>query len=248
MSDDRRVTRLRDDEVRRLANRTKEDYGTLRRYPVNIVRCLESGTILTRWGRKKLVYRVCDDGEMGNDDGRTEFTLDSVIISVKRSVDQNARWGDGRSRMTLAHELAHGVLHFGDPLYRGSSASGATSISRLRPEDSAEHQAKVFASAFLIDDAFVEEMTSPEEVSVQFVVSCEAASICFERVHREKHRRVEGAERVRLANERFQAYMRRQERQKLSYSERVCPECQTNMLRISFGLLCFECGYSENSE
>jgi IrrE N-terminal-like domain len=248
MSDDRRVTRLQDDEVRRLTSRTKEEYGTLRRYPVNIVRCLESGTILTRRGRKKLVYRVCDDGEMGNDDGRTEFTPDSVIISVKRSVDRKARWGDGRSRMTLAHELAHGVLHFGDPLFRESGVSGATSISRLRPEDSAEHQAKVFASAFLIDDAFVEEMTSPEEVSVQFGVSYEAAAICFERVHREKRRRDEGAEYVRLANERFQAHMRRQEQQKQFCSERVCPECQTNMFRISSGLLCFECGYSENSE
>lgn len=249
MSEDRRVTRLQDDEVRRLASRTKDDYGTLRRYPVNIVSCLESGTILTRWGRKKLVYCVCDDDEMGNDDGRTEFTQDSVIISVKRSVDQNARWGDGRSRMTLTHELAHGVLHFGDPLYRASGASGTTSVSRLRPEDSAEHQAKVFASAFLIDDAFVEEMKSPEEVSVQFVVSYEAASICFERVHREKHRRNEGAKHVKLANERFQAYMRRHERRPgLAYSERTCPECRTNLLRISSGLLCLECGYSENSE
>src|SRR4051794_192837 len=248
MSEDRRVARLHDDENRRVASRTKEDYGTLRRHPVNIVRCLESGTILTRWGRKRLIYRVLDDTEMGEDDGKTEFTSDTVIISVKRTIDQKARWGDGRSRMTLAHELAHGVLHYGDPLYRASDASGATSISRLHPEDSAEHQAKVFASAFLIHEAAVEEMATPEEVAVQFGVSYEAAKICFERVHREKHRREEGAERVRLANERFQAAMGRREQQRLAYSERECPECQTNMLRISSGLLCLECGYSENSE
>ena len=126
---------------------------------------------------------MLDDAEMAKDNGKTEFTPNSVIVPVKHSVDQSARWGDGRSRMTLAHELAHGVLHYGDPLFR-SRRVGRASISRLRPEDSAEHQAKVFASAFLIDDAVVEELVLPEEVSVEFCVSYEAAKICFERVHR----------------------------------------------------------------
>lgn len=248
MSEDRRVVRRQDHEIRRLASQTKEDYATPRRRPLNIVRCLQSGTILTCRGRKSLDYRVVDDAEMGMDDGKTEFTSDSVIISVRRGVHQNAIWGDGRSRMTLAHELAHGVLHYGDPLYRESGASGTMSTPRLRLEDSAEHQAKVFASAFLIDDVVVEELTSPDEVSVEFLVSYEAACICFDRVHRAKHRREEGAERVRLANERFQADMRPREQHQLAYSAQACPECQTNMLRISFGLLCLECGYSENSE
>jgi hypothetical protein len=91
-------------------------------------------------------------------------------------------------------------------------------------------------------------MSSPEEVSLAFGVSLEAASICFERVRREKHRREEGAQHVRLVNERLQADMRPQKHQGLAYSERTCPECQTNLLRISSGLLCLECGYSESSE
>jgi Zn-dependent peptidase ImmA (M78 family) len=148
--------------------------------------------------------------------------------------------------MTLAHELAHGVLHYGEPLYRASGAAGATTISRLRPEDSAEHLAKVFASAFLIDDLAVEELGSPEDVSIEFGVSYEAAAICFDRVHREKHRREEGAERVRLANERFQADMRRQERSAVRFSERACPECEnTTMAPVGFGLLCHACGFYE---
>jgi hypothetical protein len=248
MSDDRRVVRRQDDEVRRLARQTKEDYGIQRLRPVNIIRCLESGSVLTCRGRKKLAYRVLDDTEMGADDGKTEFTPDVVIISVKRSVHQSALWGDGRSRMTLAHELGHAVLHYGDPLSRTLGAAGATSVSRRRPEDSAEHQAKVFAPAFLIDDAVVEEMSSPEEVSLAFGVSFEAATICFERVQREKYRRQEGAERVRLANERFQAEMRRQV-PLVRYSERACPECRNKTMAPSgFGLLCHTCGFHETGE
>jgi Zn-dependent peptidase ImmA (M78 family) len=150
--------------------------------------------------------------------------------------------------MTLAHELAHGVLHYGDPLYRASGASGATSISRLRPEDSAEHQAKVFASAFLIHDFAVEEMTSPEEVSVEFGVSYEAAKFCFERVHREKHRRDEGAERVRKTNERFQAHMN-PPKSFMRYSERACPECgNSTMVASGFVFLCHTCGFHDTGE
>jgi IrrE N-terminal-like domain len=246
--EDRRVVRRQDDEVRRLASQTKKDYGTLRRRPVNIVRCLESGTILTCRGRKKLIYRVVEDAAMGTVDGKTEFTSDSVIISVKRTVHHQAFCGDGRSRMTLAHELAHGVLHYGDALYRASAAAGVTSLSKLRPEDSAEHQAKVFASAFLVDDSVVEELSSPEDVSLEFLLSSEAAKICFDRVHREKHRREEGAEQVRKANERFQAAMRSQ-KHFLKYANRACPECgNVTLVPSGFGLLCHTCGFHETGE
>src|SRR5256885_1515895 len=248
MSNDRRVVRRPDDEVRRLAFQTKQDYGTERRHPVNIVRCLESRQILTSRGRKKLIYRVFDDNEMGDDDGKTEFTPDSVVISVKRSVHQNALWGDGRSRMTLAHELAHGVLHYGDPLYRASGAAGSTSLSRLRLEDSAEHQAKVFAAAFLIHDNFVEEMSTPEEVRLEFLVSFEAAKIAFERVKWEKYRRDEGAEQVRKANERLQAEMN-PPKSFLRYAERACPECgNSTMVQSGFVFLCHTCGFHDAGE
>ena len=55
-------------------------------------------------GRKELVYEIVDDEQMERDDGKTEFLENKVIISAKRSVHQKALWGDGRSRMTLAHE------------------------------------------------------------------------------------------------------------------------------------------------
>jgi Zn-dependent peptidase ImmA (M78 family) len=128
-------------------------------------------------------------------------------------------------------------------MYRSTGASGTTDLSRLSAAESAEHQAKVFASAFLIHEGVVVTLASPAEISEQFGVSLEAAEISFERV-KERER---AKEHVRLTNERFQADMQPPEQQ-LAYFERVCPECQRSMLRISFGLLCLECGYSENSE
>ena len=61
--------------------------------------------------------------------------------------------GDGRSRMTLVHELGYAVLDFGEAKYRRADASGTTVLSRINASDLAQHQAKVFASAFLIDDS-----------------------------------------------------------------------------------------------
>ena len=70
MSEDRRVNARTDRQVRDTASRTKQDYGVSRLRPVNIVRCLQSGTILTDQGRKKLIYEVVNDEEMGNADGK----------------------------------------------------------------------------------------------------------------------------------------------------------------------------------
>jgi hypothetical protein len=244
MSEDSSVPKLSNREVRLHTEECKKAYGTERRRPVNIIKCLQSGWIPTRYGRKKLVYRVIDDEALGTKDARTEFADGLVTITVKRSVHDRAIWGDGRSRMTLAHELAHGVLHFGVPMYRATGAAGATELSDTNAAGSAEHQAKVFASAFLIDNDVASTLPSPAEISTEFGVSLEAAEICFEQLT-EKAR---AKEHVRQANERFQGDMRPQEQQQLAYADRACPECQSSMLRISFGLLCLECGYSENSE
>jgi hypothetical protein len=244
MSDDSEVPKLSDREIRARAQECKKAYGTEKRRPVNIIKCLQSGWIPTRYGRKKLTYRLVDDEDLGTKDGRTEFAGSEVIITIKRSVHDRAFWGDGRSRMTLAHELAHGVLHSGVPMYRATGASGTTELSRITAAASAEHQAKVFASAFLIHDEVVVTLRSPADVSEQFLVSLEAAEICFERVTE----RERAKEHIRQVNERFQGDMQPRQQQHLAYSEKRCPECQRQMLLISFGFLCFQCGYSDNSE
>jgi uncharacterized protein DUF955 len=241
MSEDYRVPKRSDNEIREEANQTKEAYGVVdHRRPVNIIRCLQSGWIPTRQGRRKLVYNVVDDEEMGGKDGRTEFTHDAVIISVKRSVHEKAGWGDGRSRMTLAHELAHGVMHYGATVFRSSSATGTTELSRGNAAGSAEHQAKVFASAFLIDDKVAEKLESAEEISAEFVVSLEAAEICLKRL-KEAADRSHSAERVRQSNEAFQARMRKPAQQ-LKYTGDFCQVCgNATMLQVGIRLICHTC-------
>jgi hypothetical protein len=176
-------------------------YKVSNRRPVNIVACLQSGWILTDQGQKKLIYRISDDLEMGDDDGKTEFADGCVIISVKRNVHEKALFGDGRSRMTLAHELGHGVMHKGAPKFRGSGATGATSFSTGNALESAEHQAKVFASAFLVHDEQAGELNSAEEISTEFVISLQAAQIVFERLQRENDRAKASAHIARVNEE-----------------------------------------------
>jgi len=240
--DDYRVPVRADRELREDATQARGAYGTDNRRPVNIIKHLQSGWIPTRKGRRHLIYRVADDAEMGDKDGRTEFTHDTVIITVKKSVHDKAYWGDGRSRMTLAHELAHGVLHYGVTMYRSTNATGTTALSRLNAAESAEHQAKVFAAAFLIDDKVAATLSSPEEISLEFVVSLEAAQICFERLADEAERAL-SAERVRLSNEAYQREMRGKQEPTFNYLRDPCGICgKATLIPMGVKALCHTCG------
>jgi Zn-dependent peptidase ImmA (M78 family) len=239
MSDDRRVNKRYDWQVRDTASRTKDFYKVSNRRPVNIVACLQSGWILTDQGRKKLIYRVLDDPEMGDDDGKTEFADGCVIISVKKSIHEKALFGDGRSRMTLAHELAHGVMHLGAPKFRAGGASGATLFSKTNALESAEHQAKIFAAAFLIHDDQASELESAEDISTEFGVSLQAAEIAFERLAREKDRSA-AAERVMRMNKELQLFSSPAAQPK--YLDEPCIGCgERTVVIVGVKLLC-KCG------
>jgi Zn-dependent peptidase ImmA (M78 family) len=215
MSDDYRVPPRADRELREDAAQARDSYGATNRRPVNIIRHLQSGWIPTKKGRQKLIYKVVGDSEMGDKDGRTDFSAEAVIITVKRSVH------DKRSRMTLAHELAHGVLHHGVPMYRGSDATGTTLLSKTNAAESAEHHAKVFASAFLIEEAVAVTLATPVEISLEFGVSLEAAKICFERLAEEAEC-ARAAERVKRSNDDYQNQMRGRQTPTFSYLDEPC--------------------------
>lgn len=132
MSDDWRVPARSDEEIRAVAERTKAEFDVSRRRPVNILRCLESGSVLTLYGRKKLVFAVVDDGELGTVDAKTEYSDGTVTITVKHRVREHAVLGVGRDRMTLAHELAHAVMHHSNTKYRKAGVAGATMLARAK--------------------------------------------------------------------------------------------------------------------
>jgi hypothetical protein len=96
MSEDRRVKGRSDEEVRRHSKRTKLDYRVDRVRPANILRVLRSGSVLTLYGRKKLVLKVVDDEVLGRIDAKTEPYKDKITITCKRSVERDARGGNPR--------------------------------------------------------------------------------------------------------------------------------------------------------
>jgi hypothetical protein len=244
MSDDRRVKRRDDEEVRRHAQNSKVDYRVDHIYPVNILRVLRSGSVQTLYGRKKLILKIVEDDELGTVDAKTDFSADTVTITCKRCVEERATVGVGRDRMTLAHELGHAVMHSGAAAFRHTGAAGATSISAVDPYESAEHQAKVFASAFLIHDREAPGMTA-NEISVHFGVSLEAAEICFKRLLK-KAERVRSAERVLKMMEELKARLRTSEPKQRSYLDEICIVCSQKTLvpNGNANVSCDTCGFN----
>ena len=54
--------------------------------------------------------------------------------------------------------------------------------------ESAEHQARVFAPAFLINDTVARKLNSVDEISVRFGVSRQSAEIYYEQIQSERDR------------------------------------------------------------
>ena len=244
MADDRRVKGRSDDEVRRHAKNSKVDYRVDRIYPVNILRILRSGSVQTLYGRKKLFFKVVEDEELGTVDGKTEFSVDTVTITCKRCVEERAAVGVGRDRMTLAHELGHAVMHSREAAFRHTGATGTTSISGISAYESAEHQAKVFAAAFLIHDDVAARM-SAKEISEHFGVSLEAAELCFDRLLK-KAERARSAERVlKMSQEVKAALLGNSKPKSAAYLEDICIVCsqQTLIPRTGNKVSCDTCGF-----
>jgi hypothetical protein len=245
MSIDKRVPARSDAELRRIAERTKAESGVSRRRPVNILRCLQSGSVLTLYGRKKLVFLVVEDSELEGADAKTEFSKGIVTITCRRSVCDRAMMGVGRDRMTLAHELAHAVLHHSVPLFRLVGAAGASDLAQEGAHTSAERQAKVFAAAFLIHDEDAAKMSSAQEISEEFGVSLQAAEICFERLNREAERR-RSAERVRKSADEAIAILKGKpaDQSQKTYLNDSCVSCHANaLIPLGIKVLCDNCGF-----
>jgi hypothetical protein len=124
-----------------------------------------------------------------------------------------------------------------------SSASGSTELSRDGAHTSAEHQAKVFASAFLIHDENAAEMTSAVEISEQFGVSLQAAEICFERLKRKAERR-QSAERVRKSADEAMARLGGKPEKQTAYLSEPCTSCHAvALIPLGLKVLCDNCGF-----
>ena len=239
MTDDYRVKSRSNAEVRALAKKAREFFGVAEHRYVDILACLRRETIWTVKGDWPLKFKVRPDSEMGPHDGLTVITDGAVNISVKESVADRGFFGDGRSRNTLAHELGHGVMwHDGAPMAR--HAMGNVSPRWLQSFESAEHQARVFAPAFLINDSIVSTLSTAEDISAEFGISLESAGIVLKELIADRDR-AENAERMLQIAKEFRRLVEPPKSQ-IRFLSEVCSVCRNQILfPLGTKIMCQTC-------
>jgi antitoxin HicB len=132
------------------------------------------------------------------EDGVSECTGDELLLRVREDVRKQAASGDGRCRFTIAHELAHIILHRDDlEQHRGRAFRDiVTPTDKLPPGvpiyESPEWQANVWAAAFLMPlpavRSFLQRLAkegdefTQEGFAANFQVSRYAATIRLEKL------------------------------------------------------------------
>lgn len=139
------------------------------------------------------VYEAVSGSRL-NEEGRTSYVDGTLVIGVREDVWQLASDGEGRARFTLAHELAHAIIHQdalraapGTEMFRDELCSVIRRNPTVRPFECPEHQANVWAGAFLVPYAGVKEFLlqrdeaaedcSIEDLAKNFGVSRAAARV-----------------------------------------------------------------------
>jgi hypothetical protein len=207
---------------------------------VDVIACAEQRSIWTIKGERQLRLDLRPDELMGRDDGLTIYAGNTIIIAIKRSVRYSAYMGDGHARNTFAHEFGHAVMHDGAPKSR--RALGNEKFKFIQPFKSAEHQAKVFAAAFLINDGIAEKLSSAEEISVEFGISLESASIYFEQLEARRNRGKSSENIHRMADEVRAVLSPRKEIAKVNFLTDPCSVCRkATVFPIGHKFMCQTC-------
>jgi IrrE N-terminal-like domain len=175
MMDDYRVSPRSAKDIAATTLAWRDALGISHDWAPDVVRLLESEV-------PKLVREfalvVRPDEEMADIEAYTEFN--PPHIAVRDSVYYLARKRDGRCRMTFVHELGHLVMHPGIAKLRTEGA--AKTIKEIRPYESAEWQAKKFASLFLMPEHIVVQFENAHQIAECCQVSAQAAQIRFDEI------------------------------------------------------------------
>jgi hypothetical protein len=172
MTDDFKVAGRSAKQIEATALAWRDSLGVAHDWSPNMVYLLET-RIPKLIPEFALVVRP--DPEMGDAEAYTEFN--PPHIAVRGSVYAMAQRDDGRSRMTFAHELGHLVMHPGAVKLRSERSFEAAPTIRIF--ESAEWQARKFASLFLIPDHIAILFNSAEQIAECCKVSPQAARIRF---------------------------------------------------------------------
>jgi hypothetical protein len=246
MSDDYKVDGLSDAEVRALGKRAREHLKLANAAFIDVLE-LESVTeIWTVLGPKPFHLQAVSDAELPEDSGVTTYDGSRILVRIPRRIRHDAHLGHGYPRFTIAHELGHGTLHL-RKLLQGASMPrrrlGNIKKDWIPKFQSAEHQAMVFAAAFLINDESARRLTSAEDIAVQFGLSLEAARIYFEQMLEEIERPA-AAERVARKAAEFRAAVaeKTSTRPTASFLREPCPTCgQRKLFPVGHKFMCQAC-------
>lgn len=119
-------------------------------------------------------FRVREDREMGRMEGLTDDR--DPIIYLKSSTYNALERGDGRARMTAAHEFGHLLMHCGMPTFRAFSET-------YEPLYDPERQANIFAAAFLMPESAFRQCRTVRQAMKAFGVSRDAALCRARTIH-----------------------------------------------------------------
>lgn len=117
-------------------------------------------------------YEIVEDYKLGLD--AANYNPQSHLMKIRESVYNGACDGNGRDRFTLAHEIGHYFMHSDIDLLL-NRIDRNTSIPLYR---NSEWQANTFASALLMPDHIIKNLTPPA-ISDLCGTSLSAANIAY---------------------------------------------------------------------
>jgi len=119
MSHDYIVDERSDAQIRAIAKRVRSSFAVVTEDRVDLLACLKKNSIRTEYGNKALKFERRLDIEMSAAEGMTIFGPGEVTIVLPDRTIGALKFGQGRARNTVAHEIGHTVMHQGPPLHRG---------------------------------------------------------------------------------------------------------------------------------
>lgn len=153
------------EQIRKITNTIRELLGLQKDFMFPIVEFIE---FVMPQIDNEFKLEICSEKEMGNQHGLT-YPEKSLII-LREDVYENAIQGNGRDRLTIAHEVGHYFLHRPQSIALAKVSPGERIITYCDPE----WQANAFAGELLVPYKLVKGLT-PEQVSELCGVSYTAA-------------------------------------------------------------------------
>lgn len=156
-------------------------------------------------------------------------------VYVRQSIVEGAAAGDPDAIFDIVHEMAHVILHRVEvPLARMATRDNRHDF--LQPEESAEHQANVFARSFLMTDDEVALYPSADALAENCFVPVQQAALRLNEYDRTTGRRLRKAMRDQTPSGITVARLQ-------GYDSLPCPECRNRTLvRTGTCMTCTTCG------